>query len=134
MGTELETAHQEDVATVGTFVNDERTRKAYNDSAEMLDRIYAKKWFTVDMIAKDTSMKDKEQVRSMMTGMQLLNLVVAKEGGKLYKHQLKFQLTLTPQSRLKVLEEEKEKVQTQMNLIDKEIEKVIQEIEESSRR
>lgn len=117
-----------DQVTVETFLNDEETKKNYENISQQLQQIFGEQWFTVDLIAKKTAQKDKAQIGAMMTGLQLFNMVRSKQGGQLYKNQLKFQLTLTPESRLKVLYEEREKTETQLELINKEIKKVESEI------
>lgn len=110
-----------DEQAVKAYVNDPEIRANHLKMAEQLKSIFDNKWFTVDMIANKTLMKDKKVAAQMMFGLQLFNMVTAAEGGVNYKHQTKFKLTLSIEDRLKVLEQHKNNHLKQIELIDKEI-------------
>ena len=115
---------------VKMFVENEENKANHLKIAEQLNKVFPNKWFTINMIANKTLMKDKKQIAEMMLALQLFNMVIAKDGGINFKHQTKFKILLTPEDRLKVLEEHKNNHLKQIELIDKEMEKLLQEIKQ----
>lgn len=130
----------QETTTTTTIISEEDAIKAYVKDPEVRDNhikianklkdIFRNNWFTMDMIQSKTTMKDMKHISEMMMGLQLFNLVVAKEGGKNFKYKTKFRLVINPQDRLKVLQEYKKQTEEQLGLIEKEIQQVQQQIEE----
>lgn len=121
-----------DKDVVEAFVQDEQYKKNHQAVAQQLHAVYGKKWFTASDLIKKTRIPTIEEAQQLLIGLQLFGLCTAKQGGQLYKNQMKFQLMLTPQDKLKVLEDEKERTEKQLALINQEIEKVESEINLSS--
>lgn len=115
---------------IKTYVENEENKANHLKIAEQLNKVFPNKWFTIDMIANKTLMKDKKQISEMMLALQLFNMVVAKQGGVNFKHKTKFKILLTAEDRLKVLDEHKNNHLKQIELIEVERQKLLQEINE----
>lgn len=121
-----------DEQVVQAFVNDEQYKENHKNAALQLQKIFGKKYFTIADLLKQTRISNKSEAEQLLVGLQLFGLVHSKQGGQLYKNQIKFQLMISSEDKLKVLKEEKERAETQLSLINQEIEKVEQEIKQSS--
>jgi len=116
-----------DEEAIKAYVNDPQIKADHLRIAKELEQVFEKRWFTAEMVAKKTLMKDQGMIAQMMLGLQLFNLVTAAEGGINYKHQTKFKITISIEDRLKVLDQHKENHLKQIELIDQEKEKLLQE-------
>lgn len=110
------------------YLNDPAAKANHLSMAQQLQQLFQQRWFSIDMVAKKSMLKDKKAIAQMMIGLQLFKLCVSQDGGKNFKHQTKFKITIAPEDRLKVLEQYKENHLKQIESLDQEIEKVKQEI------
>ena len=116
-----------DEEAIKAYVADPQIKADHLRIAQELQTVFEKRWFTAEMIADKTLMKDLGIIAQMMLGLQLFNLVTATEGGINYKHQTKFKITISIEDKLKVLQQHRESHLKQIGLIDQEVEKLLQE-------
>ena len=110
------------------YVNDPVNKENHRKIAQQLNKIFPQRWFTIDMVVAKTRLKEKKAAAEMMLALQLFKLCEAKDGGKNYKHQTKFRITLSVEDRLKVLQEYKDNHLKQIELIDQEIQSLTLEV------
>lgn len=115
---------------IKAYVNDPQVKENHIKIANMIRDIFGQRWFSMDMIQSKTNMKDMKKIAEMMMGLQLFNLVEAKEGGKNFKYKTKFRLTIDDEDRLKVLREYEKQTEEQLELIRKEIQQLVDKIEQ----
>lgn len=120
-----------DKQAVELYVSDPDNQKAHLDIAKQLQEVFKGQWFSIEMITKQTRIKDRHAASEMMLALQLFKLCTAQDGGMKFKHQTKFKIIISAEDRLKVLLQEKENLSKQMTLVDSEIDKVQLEIENS---
>lgn len=120
-----------DKQAVELYVNDPQNQKTHLTIAQQLQEIFKGQWFSLEMITKQTQIKDIHAASEMMLALQLFKLCTAQEGGMKFRHKTKFKIVISNEDRLKVLLQEKENLSKQMLLVDKEIESVELKIKNS---
>jgi hypothetical protein len=109
------------------YLNDPEAKANHLKMAQQLQQLFAERWFTIDHVVAKSLLKDKKVIIQMMVGLQLFKLCIAKEDVN-PKRQTRFKITIDPKDRLKVLEEYRETHVKQIELLDKDIEKLKQQI------
>lgn len=115
---------------VKAYVNDPEVKANHVKIATQLREIFKDGWFSTQDITKKTSIKNIAEATQMMIGVQLFQLCTTKTGGIKNRHQTMFKITLSAEERLKVLEGHKINHLKQIELINKEMEKLTNEIAE----
>lgn len=109
------------------YLNDPEAKANHLKMAQQLQQLFAERWFTINHVVAKSLLKDKKVIIQMMVGLQLFKLCIAKEDIN-PKRQTRFKITINPKDRLKVLEEYRETHVKQIELLDKDIEKLKQQI------
>lgn len=120
-----------DRQAVELYTSDPEHQAAHLKIAQQLQEVFKGQWFSLEMITKQTRIKDIASAAEMMLALQLFKLCTAQEGGMKFKHKTKFKIVISPEERLKVLILEKENLLKQIILVDNEMEKVSLEIKNS---
>lgn len=109
------------------YINDPEAKANHLKMAQQLQQLFTERWFTIDHVVSKSLLKDKKVIIQMMVGLQLFKLCIAKEDVN-PKRQTRFKITIDPQDRLKVLEEYRENHVKQIELLDKDIDSLKQQI------
>ena len=114
-----------DEEVVKAYISNPKNKEMHVAMAYTLKEAFKDKWFRVKEINQKTGVKSSEEAARMMVGLQLFGLCTARD----YKGTAQFKITLTLEEKLKVLEGYKQNHIKQIELIEKEIEKIKSEVE-----
>lgn len=127
MSTEQEEQVKTDQEAINQYFSDPDVKARHVDAANQLYALFKDQWFTISKITEKTLMKDKQQAAQLMMGLRMFNLCDAQDRGVGHKRRTHFRITLLKEERLKVLQNEKDKLLKQLEFLDKDIQKIEQE-------
>lgn len=107
------------------YIADPKNKETHIKIAQLLDNTFKSRWFSIREINTKTAVKNSEEAARMIIGLQLFGLCTSRE----IRGIAQFKITLTSEQKLRVLEIHKANHIKQIELIDKEIEKLRSEIE-----
>lgn len=127
MSNKEEVVQKTDQEIVNEFFQDPVIKQRHIDAAKQLYQLFKQDWFTIQKVAQKTLMKDEKQIAQLLMGLRMFNLCDAKDKGIGHKKKTHFKITLLKEERLKVLEDQKQKLLKQIEFIEKDMEKINQE-------
>lgn len=102
------------------YISDSNNKELHIKIAHVLGEQFKNKWFSVLDINRKTAIKSSKEATRMTYGLVLFQLAASREE----RGKTQFRITITPEQKIKVLEERKETHMKQISLIDIEIEKL----------
>lgn len=122
-----EKVQKSDQEVINEFFQDPIIKERHIDAAKQLYQLFKKDWFTIQKVSQKTLMKDEAQIAQLLMGLRMFHLCDAKDRGVGHKRKTYFKITLSKEDRLKVLEDQKQRLLKQIEFVEKDIEKINQE-------